>query len=94
MKNIFLRTKKIALYILQNNSTIRQTAKVFGMAKSTVHFDLQNRLPHIDTELYKQVQKLLDLNFSEKSIRGGLATKKLYQKKCKTNYQSNKKNKQ
>lgn len=81
MKNYYLRTKNIANYIVQNKTTIRQTAKAFGMAKSTVHFDIQNRLPFVDALLYKKVQEILDENFSEKSIRGGLATKRMYQLK-------------
>ena len=78
MKNIFLRTKQLAWYMLDNKATIRQTAKAFAMAKSTVHYDLQNRLKIIDPDLYCQISSLLEENFKQKSIRGGLATKQKY----------------
>ncbi len=81
MKDIYLRTKQMAIYVIQNNSTIRQTAKVFGIAKSTVHYDLTIRLKHFDYGLYKGVRKVLEKNFSEKSFRGGQATKSKYLKK-------------
>ena len=80
MKNIYLRTKQLAEYMLKTKCTIRQVAKVFGMAKSTVHYDLQNRLKTFDTNLYNQVVELLDENFSQKNIRGGEATKQKYLK--------------
>lgn len=79
MKDIYLRTKQIALYVIKTGATVRKTAKVFKMAKSTVHYDLTKRLPYFDNVLYSQVQKVLDNNFKEKSIRGGLATKAKYQ---------------
>ena len=31
------RAIKIATYIIENNATVRQTAKQFGVSKSTVH---------------------------------------------------------
>ena len=81
MKDLYLRTREIALYFVENKSTIRETAKHFGMAKSTVHYDLSTRLPSVDYALYKEVKKILDTNFEEKNIRGGLATQKKYKKK-------------
>ncbi|MBQ7880883.1 MAG: sporulation transcriptional regulator SpoIIID [Clostridia bacterium] len=67
-----------ARYIVDNNSTIRATAKHFGMAKSTVHYDLKNRLRYYDGELYARVKEILENNFNEKHIRGGMATKQKY----------------
>ena len=78
MKDIYLRTKQVALFVIKTGATVRQAAKVFRMAKSTVHYDLTKRLPHFDYSLYLKVQKILDKNFQEKSIRGGLATKAKY----------------
>lgn len=78
MKNYYVRTKQIANYIIETKSTIRQTAKVFSMAKSTVHYDLQYRLKYIDSDLFEQVKKILKINFEEKHIRGGEATKNKY----------------
>lgn len=31
------RAMNIANYIIENNATVRQTAKAFGISKSTVH---------------------------------------------------------
>ena len=80
MKDIFVRTKEIALFTISNNATVRQTAKVFGLSKSTVHYDLTQRLPAIDWALFLEVREILDKNEQEKSMRGGLATKDKYLK--------------
>lgn len=34
------RAVHIANYIIENNATVRQTAKAFGISKSTVHTDV------------------------------------------------------
>lgn len=78
--DVYLRTVDLAWYIIDNNSTIRATAKYFGMAKSTVHYDLKYRLKTIDENLYTQVKQILQTNFNQKHIRGGLATKHKYEK--------------
>lgn len=73
------RILSIAEYTIQTNSTVRSTAKKFGISKSTVHKDLRERLPKLNAELSKNVNRILDLNKSERHIRGGMATKKKYQ---------------
>ena len=77
-EDIYSRTIEYAYYIINNNSTIRATAKNFGVAKSSVHYDLKNRLKHYNKDLYLQVKEILQNNFNEKHIRGGLATKQKY----------------
>lgn len=72
------RAIQIASYIIDNNTTVRQTAKQFGISKSTVHKDMTERLNEINPTLAKQVRTVLDLNKSERHIRGGLATKEKY----------------
>lgn len=72
------RAVSIANYIIENHSTVRQTAKAFGVSKSTVHKDLTERLPSINKVLATQARKILDVNKSERHIRGGLATKEKY----------------
>lgn len=37
------RAMEIAYYIIENNATVRQTAKAFGISKSTVHTDVTKR---------------------------------------------------
>ena len=68
----------IAQYIIENNATVRQTAKAFGISKSTVHKDVAERLSQINPALANEVRKVLDVNKSERHIRGGLATKEKY----------------
>ena len=34
------RAVKVAQYIVENNATVRQTAKMFGISKSTIHADV------------------------------------------------------
>jgi len=72
------RAIEIANYIIENNATVRQTAKAFGISKSTVHKDVAERLAQINPSLAAEVRKILDVNKSERHIRGGLATKEKY----------------
>mgnify|MGYP002582616766 FL=1 len=72
-------------YILENNATVRATAKKFGISKSTVHKDVSERLPKIQSQLYPEVKKILETNKQERHIRGGLATKKKYEELARKN---------
>ena len=72
------RACDLAVYIIENKTTVRAAARVFGVSKSTVHKDLTERLPHVNPGLYRQVRELLDLNKAERHIRGGLATRRKY----------------
>ena len=72
------RACSLALYIIETGSTIRSTAQHFGISKSTVHKDLSQRLPKCNDLLYQQVREILNINKSERHIRGGLATKRKY----------------
>lgn len=75
------RAVEIGQYIIESNATVRQTAKKFGVSKSTVHKDVTERLIHINPSLASKARKVLDVNKSERHIRGGLATKEKYQHK-------------
>ena len=72
------RAVDIANYIIERNATVRQAAGTFGVSKSTVHKDMADRLKKINPTLAKEVRKILDVNKSERHIRGGLATKEKY----------------
>ena len=76
------RAVEIATYIIENNATVRQTAKQtakqFGISKSTVHKDVTERLLQVRPILAAKARKVLDMNKSERHIRGGLATKEKY----------------
>ena len=75
------RAINIAHYIIEENATVRQAAKRFGVSKSTVHMDVTNRLLHINKTLANEARKILDMNKEERHIRGGLATKEKYKHK-------------
>ncbi len=72
------RAVEIAKFIIENNATVRQTAKQFGISKSTVHKDVTERLNQINPTLARDARKVLDVNKSERHIRGGLATREKY----------------
>lgn len=72
------RCIELAEYIIKNKSTVRGTAKNFGISKSTVHKDLTEKLCKINPALYKDVKLVLDLNKAERHLRGGEATRLKY----------------
>jgi putative DeoR family transcriptional regulator (stage III sporulation protein D) len=72
------RAINIAIYIIENKATVRQTAKAFGVSKSTVHKDVTSRLMQVNPTLAKEARSILDINKSERHIRGGLATREKY----------------
>ncbi|MCI8503692.1 MAG: sporulation transcriptional regulator SpoIIID [Dorea sp.] len=72
------RAEEIAYYIIEHKATVRQTAKKFGVSKSTIHKDVTERLIQINPSLASEARKILDLNKSERHIRGGLATREKY----------------
>ena len=76
--NIEQRACDLAVFIIENQATVRTAAKHFGISKSTVHKDLTERLPRLNPYLYRQVRQLLDINKAERHIRGGLATRRKY----------------
>lgn len=75
------RTIESALYLIENKATIRDTARRFGVSKSTTHNDLINRLPKVNQSLYREAIGVLDTNKEERHLRGGLATKERYERK-------------
>ncbi len=72
------RAVAIAEYIVKNKATVRQAAGQFGVSKSTVHKDVTERLLRINPSLAAKARKILDVNKSERHIRGGMATKEKY----------------
>ena len=75
------RACELAVYMIETGATVRRAAQEFGISKSTVHKDLQYRLPRCNKALYVQVRKILDINKKERHIRGGMATKRKFQAK-------------
>ncbi len=72
------RAVRIANHIVKTSNTVRQTATVFGISKSTVHKDVSERLPRIDVKLAEEVKQILEKNKAERHIRGGEATRQKY----------------
>jgi putative DeoR family transcriptional regulator (stage III sporulation protein D) len=72
------RAIEVANFIISSNATVRETAKKFGISKSTVHKDVTERLVKINPNLAASARRVLEINKSERHIRGGLATKEKY----------------
>ncbi len=78
IESISQRACCLAVYMIETGATVRAAAGHFGISKSTVHKDLQQRLPQCNRKLYEQVRQVLERNKRERHIRGGLATRKKY----------------
>lgn len=76
--NIEERACRLADYIIENRTTVRQAAQKFGISKSTVHKDIQERLPLYNRALYLRVKEVLEENKAQRHIRGGIATRRKY----------------
>ncbi len=74
------RATQLGRYIIETGATVRATAALFKVSKSTVHKDVTERLKKDDPLLYRQVKKVLEKNKNERHLRGGLATKEKYKK--------------
>ena len=72
------RAEELALYLIENRTTVRAAARQFGGSKSTVHKDLSERLPLYNRGLWLQVKAILEENKAQRHIRGGMATRRKY----------------
>ncbi len=74
------RAVAIANYIIDHNATVRQTAKKFGISESRRYIRTSpTASKHINPALASQARIVLNVNKSERHIRGGLATREKYQ---------------
>ena len=79
MKESYLdRVISEAKHIIKTRDTVRKTARIFGVSKSTVHSDVSIKLRAISPTLYMLVRPILDENFADKHNRGGRSTKEKY----------------
>lgn len=78
---IWKRVLDVSTHIYRTKDTVRDTAQLFGVSKSTVHKDVTERLPRVNPELAAKVKRVLDFNKSERHIRGGAATRQKYLEK-------------
>lgn len=60
----------VGQYIVDNECTIRECAKHFGIGKTTVYRDIC-KLQYMARPLYREVRKVLDKNANERASRGG-----------------------
>lgn len=72
------RCVQLAQYMLENQTTVRGTARRYGISKSTVYKDITEKLSHINPALCTEVKRLLDINKAERHLRGGEATRRKY----------------
>lgn len=72
------RVKEVAKYMIDNKTTIRDTAKIFYVSKSTVEKDIRDRLREVAPQYKEDVEKVIQYNASVRHIRGGIATKQKY----------------
>ena len=72
------RAESLALYIIENRTTVRAAAKQFRVSKSTVHKDISQLLPQFNRSLYLQAREILEINKAQRHIRGGIATRRKY----------------
>lgn len=78
LDNVECRCVELGKYIVETKATVRQTAAVFGVSKSTVHIDVTKRLQAVNPMLHKAVKAVLEENKAERHIRGGNATREKY----------------
>ena len=72
------RSEVVGAFVIDNGATVRSAAAFFGMSKSTVHKDLTYKLKFINKNMYQSVKEVLELNKSERHLRGGEATRQKY----------------
>lgn len=77
------RCEILGKYLIETGGTVRDAAATFGISKSTVHKDVTEKLKNTNRSLYEDVKKVLDINKSERHLRGGQATKLKYSMKSK-----------
>ena len=72
------RAKMLGKHIIETKETVRQIARQYGFAKTTVHNDLADRLREINSPLYEEAAAVLEEHRQVRHIRGGEATKAKY----------------
>ncbi len=87
------RCEELAHYLIDHRATVRAVAQRFGISKSTVHKDVTHTLERINPPLYEQVKLILNVNKSERHLRGGEATKQKYLAKNASHHQDCKEDK-
>ena len=76
--NIEERACDLAVYIIENRTTVRAAAKRLGVSKSTIHKDMETRLAQLSAPLYQEVTAVFARNKAQRHLRGGEATRRRY----------------
>ena len=79
-KKIITRVLEVSDYIINTKNTIRNTAKVFKVSKSTIHKDISDRLRDIDYSKYLLIEDVLKNHKETRHLLGGQSTKLKYEK--------------
>ena len=74
------RARMLGEYIAATGATVRAAAQRFEISKSTVYSDVTVHLRESDRALFEKVRRVLEKNKAERHLRGGLATRKRWQK--------------
>ena len=82
-KSIIKRVNSVANHIIKSNDTIRKTAIIFHVSKSTIHKDIGERLLLLNPEKYKLIKKIMNEHIETRHLKGGESTKQLFLKKSK-----------
>ena len=72
------RALELGRFIADNNATVREASRHYGVSKSTVHTDVTEKLRTLDKALFTKVRSVLDENKAQRHIRGGEATRVKY----------------
>ena len=80
-KSIIKRVNDIANHIINTKDTIRETAKIFNVSKSTVHKDMKERLYNINIDKYNEIKKIMNEHIETRHIKGGESTRQLFLRK-------------
>lgn len=76
MNKTKITVEDVCKYIAETTCTVREAAEHFGVGKSTIH----NYCRRCDDPALKAaVKEVLDVNLSNRSYRGGRATKKRWE---------------
>ncbi len=80
-KMIQKRVNDVADYIIDTKKTIRETAQVFEVSKSTIHKDLKERLMEIDIKKYQIIKDIMNNHLETRHLKGGESTRQLFLRK-------------
>ena len=80
-KSIIKRVNNVANHIIKSNDTIRKTAIIFHVSKSTIHKDIGERLLLIDRKKYHLIKKIMNEHIETRHIKGGESTRQLFLRK-------------